>query len=102
MVVVVTMGAGTTLVRTFWRPRLEELPAAAPAAPAQQKTQQMTATQIPTGMTMVTITPAMIKPTTRPVELDVTKKYIEEKCEERTTKHITFRFFFLFHISPEL
>ena len=30
MVVVVTMGAGTMLVRTFWRPRLEELPAAAP------------------------------------------------------------------------
>ena len=60
---------GVTLVVTTLsrRRRLEELPADAPATPAQQNTQQMMETQMETGMIMVTTITATTIPTTRAV-----------------------------------
>ena len=81
VVVVATVGA-TWTGRTLRR--LEEPPAAAPAAPAQQKTQQMMETQMAMGMMTVTTIPAITTPTTIPVMLEPGKQRAEPHIKTKT------------------
>ena len=87
VVVVVTTVEAAGTAWLFWMLRflLLELPAAAPAAPAQQNTQQIIPTQIDMGRIMVRTMPAMTTPTIRPMVL-LTPSSAQEGVEEEEKK----------------